>query len=714
MPILDQISAYRADNRTWPLWIEVNLAGESLQLWKRKNAPDPQIKRLFASYIPSLVVAIANPIAEVTNIIGNLGVCSRTTSFKLIILEEGVMISPEDETILRNNTILSGFSGVDPRLTRFICTETVITSSFLPQPRRITRLTAGTPTWRFLDSRRGIILRAELDPVGTTLDGFVTEVEIVAAPFQILPPDTQATRPGRVSNPIRRPPPNAPPNCFDPTTNEPVDCDTAEPTERDPCKEDFIKIPNPDDIIHLSPRPELPWEEVTSRRTGKKRWRLSRKLDAAETLEFIRRREVRANIERSTVPEFVKSITDIMTTIDNIQDALLSVIIFARLGIRRLPRSLYRALVGGLGIADGLQIIAFGGLDLTRIRSVKGRLMKEGQALPFSKRWRQDAVERLSRIVPTIAELFQLLQTTDWLFGVGLSLGSILGFVLDLIFGLPRGAKIRFRDPCLTQVRLDAIKHLERLGLIPMGTTPRSLQEELILPRLRELLETDIRLPSRSIRTASPDTVSPNPIPAHPFTQAEFAQLLGSYSVFLDLAEETIGDMDITPLVETALQRKIQINPDLGRSDSLLEDMGSIPTQPEPTLPLPGNPVSSPLPAVIRMIIPEARQALLNHINLDPGSVQAFYIGAFAEEIAVKAIRILDPKHETMKWTPKGGYRTLHAIMDRGFIPPENATTAQIQGALNTLLLNTDLATETPPDFTTMKNILIAQKWTGP
>ncbi|KKN15092.1 hypothetical protein LCGC14_0989410, partial [marine sediment metagenome] len=401
MAFLQVISAYRGESKSWPLWIDVDTAGKPLTLWKKLNAPDPQQRTLFQSYVPSIVIAIGNPIGQITRTLANLALCSRSLDFKMIIDEARVIFQTDNETILRNNTILSGFIPIDPRLARFICTSTVTTTPFLPQPDRILKLSAGTPTWRhfgapMLAGRVTHLLIAELDVPKGAIESFVTQVEEVKIFFKLLPPFTTAEKPAKVFKPIKRPT-----ACFDPTTGDPQDCDTAEPTEGDPCTEKWIKIPNPDDIIHLTPRPELPWEEVTSRRTGKKRWRLSRKLDAAETLEFLRRREIRKNIERSTVPEFVKSITDIMTTIDNIQDALLTAIIFARLGVKRLPRSLYKALVAGLGIADGLQIIAFGGLDLTRIRSVKGRLMKEGTALPFSKRWKQESVERLSRIVPT-------------------------------------------------------------------------------------------------------------------------------------------------------------------------------------------------------------------------------------------------------------------------------------------------------------------------
>lgn len=716
MPILPDISAYRREFKSWPLWIEVDQANQPKTLWQAAGAPNPPDLTLFNSYEPSMVAALPAFTDGFRTVITHLAVCERTVSFKLIVApDQFELLRPAGtETILREGTILSGLRFIDPRLKNFTCTNAIITEPFLTFPNILDVLTAGKPTWVLLESPPLDRIQGLIDRPGTSPASSIFRITKVPQLFELRPPTEQASRPAPLRRPIRRPPPPTPPNCFDPSTGEKLNCDTGEPTERDPCTEKWIKIPNPDDIIHLTPRPKLPWVKAPTRKGQKQKWKFSRPLDAAETLEFLRRREVRANIERSTVPEFVKSVTDIMTTIDNIQDALLTAIIFARLGIRRLPKSLYRALLAGLGIADALQIIAFGGLDLARMRSIKGRLMREGRALPFSKKWRQDAIERLSRIVPTISEVFQLLQTTDWLFGVGLSLGAILGFILDLLFALPRGAKIRFRDPCLTKVRRDALKNLERLGLIPMGTTERSLREELIIPGLRRLLTEDILLPGRTIREASPTIVSPNPIPAHPFTQAEYAQLLGAYSAFLDMAEETIGDLDTTPLIQAAMQREIQINPDNSKSDSLLEDMGAIPQQPAPTLPIAGNPTSSPLGPVIRMIVPEARQSLLNHIALDPGSEQAFYIGAFAEEIAVKAIRILDPKHETMKWTPKGSFRTLHAIMDRGFIPPKDATTAQIQGALNTLLLRTDLITEVPPEFQTMKRILLAQNWTGP
>ena len=52
--------------------------------------------------------------------------------------------------------------------------------------------------------------------------------------------------------------------------------------------------------------------------------------------------------------------------------------------------------------------------------------------------------KRMKRLLPTQGEMLEIAQTSDQLAGVGISFGPVVGFGLDVIFGLSGGAKFKF------------------------------------------------------------------------------------------------------------------------------------------------------------------------------------------------------------------------------------------------------------------------------
>lgn len=782
MPIIPIISAYISNRKPAPLFIEQESPpfGPFIRIWKRKGTQNPPSNTLLSSYEAWAVIAtILNPLipAQIRTT-RNMYLCDETTDFKILFSKEDaepflenltpIQISqgsaitlnrgritqeinqqltqarirlPQEpdadfELRLTRGTILSAVRLVDNELTRFACSPFQQTVPFKFSTRNMGSLVSGP--FEIEGPRpppRRIILFAVFGPEGHKLT-FISQVEPINLFFERRPASDQ---PKNLTAPRRQRAPGPGPritNCFDPITDTPVDCETGEPFDRDPCDDKFIKIPDPNDIIHLTPRENLPWVQKLDPKTGKMRWGFSRKLSPDEALEFIRRREIRSTIERQTPPEFAQTVGEIMLAIDNIQDALLTVIVLARLGIKLLPKAFYNTLVGALGIADIMQLLATPTNLLPRIRSIKGRLMRETSALPFSKRWRSEAVERLARIVPTIGETFQLLQTTDWLFGVGLSLGSILGFIMGLLFGtelksveeiragigdplftpfkLKDNVRIGFRDPCMDIVRAQALRQLSKMGQIPFGTTVRQLMDAAIFPGITDLLSEPVNIPTRRARTASPLVISAIPEPAQPFTQGEYLRILVAYSTFLDMVEATTRGENMEALLDYALDQEIKPENEIGKTDSVLQDLGIVNDPGIGRLPFPGTPVSITARELLPIMIPDARQTLVNHLNLDPTSIPAIYIGFVAEEIAIKALRIIDPLHREPTWVPKDDFRLLHAILDRGFQPPPEANLAQIQGALTQLKLATPQDGDEPPDYPTMARILASLAWRGP
>lgn len=187
-----------------------------------------------------------------------------------------------------------------------------------------------------------------------------------------------------------------------------------------PQRRSVIHIPAWDDVLHITPESWLPEEEQLARR---------------------RRRAI--NISESPVPESVQAIGTIMTWVDDVQDALLTAAVLARLGA-----VFYKPL---LPVATGLGAAAeaFNAFNLSA----------QLTAAPLTGKFRTTAVlprllgtqiirglsnRALQRAIPTVGETLQILQTTQQFFGVGLSLGPLVGFIAETIFGLPQGAEFAF------------------------------------------------------------------------------------------------------------------------------------------------------------------------------------------------------------------------------------------------------------------------------
>ena len=184
----------------------------------------------------------------------------------------------------------------------------------------------------------------------------------------------------------------------------------------------IIHIPGIDDIIHLVPESFLPQDEQDRRR-----------------------RERAIRLQDSPTPESVQAIGTILTFVDDVQDALLTASVIARIAAVPFPQ--VRPVAIGLGVAaEALNIFQLA--SLLGIPGLEGK-RRVATSKEFFNRGlisRARTARTLARALPTVGEAVQILQTTDQLFGVGLNLGPIVGLFTDLIFGLPQGAEFAFQS----------------------------------------------------------------------------------------------------------------------------------------------------------------------------------------------------------------------------------------------------------------------------
>lgn len=216
-------------------------------------------------------------------------------------------------------------------------------------------------------------------------------------------------------------------------------------------KPKILEIPAWSDVFHLSPRLDVTreqrdeyWAAVKARRAPQL---------GAEVVDEIERRRARTDsMRRSAQPDFDQAYGSVHTALDNVQDFLGSISVLGRLAISIGARfGLYA--IPGLGqvklAADVLVWAMFlgqfafplwlalcagprealragVGIAATNLAFKRGSaLLARGSAA--SLRWTKRSAFSAERIAGAIGAVLVLGQTTDQLFGYGISLGPVVG-----------------------------------------------------------------------------------------------------------------------------------------------------------------------------------------------------------------------------------------------------------------------------------------------
>lgn len=192
-----------------------------------------------------------------------------------------------------------------------------------------------------------------------------------------------------------------------------------------------VLIPDFGDVVHYKPDE---WMSVADRRERKAR-----------------------NLQRilsSPSPEWAQSYSSAMCWIDNIQDAMTTGLVLSLLVRKWLPKVFARAVpvLGWMLLAYDLLsfMIQMGRTPFTPMKA-KRALCEVVRSNPFTKKAKRRRHFRLWNMRPGWGAACEILQTTDWLLGVGLCLGSIMGTIMDSAFALHRyatGDRVRWvREP---------------------------------------------------------------------------------------------------------------------------------------------------------------------------------------------------------------------------------------------------------------------------
>jgi len=192
-----------------------------------------------------------------------------------------------------------------------------------------------------------------------------------------------------------------------------------------------VLIPDYNDVVHYAPDE---WMSVAHRRERKAR-----------------------NLQRilsSPSPKWAMSYSSAMCWIDNIQDAMTTGLVLSLLVRKWLPKVFAKAvpILGWILLAYDLLsfMVQMGRTPFTPMKA-KRALCETVRSNPFTKKAKRNRHVRLWKMRPGWGAACEVLQTSDWLLGVGLCLGSIMGTIMDTAFAGYRyatGDRVRYvREP---------------------------------------------------------------------------------------------------------------------------------------------------------------------------------------------------------------------------------------------------------------------------
>ena len=272
-----------------------------------------------------------------------------------------------------------------------------------------------------------------------------------------------------------------------------------------------ITVPSLEDIIHVKTvEPMSEFEEVSWKRKDWNNFSDERYEELKKDKE-LKRNRYRAMLASPT-PNVLKNAGAILTSIDDCQDALTTLSVVGKLAIHFAPRIIGKALLGPVGwlltASDILNLVmtvgrlftmpmmgkrtgelATGENPFSKKAQIKRRGWRptdpipEGMTIPPGTVWPPDwkpgdkfpkgvwvkkgtkiPSGRITRAWPTKGNLLEVAQTTDQIFGIGLSLGPIVGFIEDVVTGGIRramGQPVSFKwnpPPLINQTRTLAAK----------------------------------------------------------------------------------------------------------------------------------------------------------------------------------------------------------------------------------------------------------------
>lgn len=254
-----------------------------------------------------------------------------------------------------------------------------------------------------------------------------------------------------------------------------------------------IRIPGLRDIVNIPVFEPLTLAEKEAWKKGDKSFFSSRRYEDIR-LEKERRRERYIAILSSPQPRIFRSRAELATSIDNVQDATSTLAVLGAITLKALPRLVAKSTLGPIGwIMEAATLMNMASTVLSpEIRARKSkrfiertRRMNHTSTTLAIKSSQIAKISKVSRF-----NIIEGLQTTKDVFGVGLTLGSIMSLPLDLVFGAAaymKGQKVNISLP-VPQLRFYELLAMKTLkGALNLLTSPFVDTKDLFLTTMHAL-----------------------------------------------------------------------------------------------------------------------------------------------------------------------------------------------------------------------------------
>lgn len=318
---------------------------------------------------------------------------------------------------------------------------------------------------------------------------------------------------------------------------------------------------------------------------------------------------------------------------------------------------------GRAGLAAAAPLAALRGLGAAGPCGVKGKLSKIADLNPWSQESRALRRMKLGRGAPGLGALLETFQTTDQLYGVGLSFGSIVGAITEGAYAAElnsRGERVSVLPPASalstigvgTGVVALQLKS-KALGALAAGSLLADIVGRTATAPLRKKHQAAQQLQTAPAFNATQET----------FTEYEHVEQLVSYAHALDLVASDLATVPWQDWV--AAQLPIQLAPPqwfdplslhiIAESDPTFSTLG--------VWPVPGNPTelsSDEFTAHYMREIPSGvRQLLEPRRNTAVG----MFCGGMVNFLAERTLAMLEPEPGFLetRWRPDWRFLLAHA-----------------------------------------------------
>jgi hypothetical protein len=208
-----------------------------------------------------------------------------------------------------------------------------------------------------------------------------------------------------------------------------------------------VNIPGFEDIIHIGTLAKISDSEMAAHRAAQKLKAPSPlSSEQLRTLAVKKARFLRAL--QSPTPSWVNNIASVAQALDNVEDGLVTLSVFGRLGSYATKKLWQREIPGVGWVMLGADILNFFNMISWATFAASGgkrKLEDLAERNPFHKKAKARRATKLKRTWPAFGEALEIAQTCDQLFGYGLCLGGILGMITDLITRATEYTTFRWR-----------------------------------------------------------------------------------------------------------------------------------------------------------------------------------------------------------------------------------------------------------------------------